>query len=230
MRQTPRQEAPHGKDAIRIHINHRPLRRRRRPANGARRKDPNAATSSQSTSAPSSPAPTAGAISNPSAAPKSSGSRPPANSPTVYPEPPEEDRAPCRQTGRGLCVLAVKKSQLQLWEDIAAAFEYGERTRFAGIEHDVFETVNKARGRVERRRRLGAVRPPSAVGHANDRGEWANMNSAAMIESARRADGEISVSQAALHNESAGSRGPDSGAARERRDLEYLRAILRLAQ
>ena len=39
-------------------------------------------------------------------------------------------------------VLAVKKNQPQLWNDIAGAFEYGERTRFASIEHDVFETVN----------------------------------------------------------------------------------------
>ena len=56
-------------------------------------------------------------------------------------------------------VLAVKKNQPRLWEDIAGDFEYGERTRFASIEHDVFETVNKGRGRVERRRRLGDLRP-----------------------------------------------------------------------
>ena len=40
-------------------------------------------------------------------------------------------------------VLAVKKNQPQLWDDIVGAFEYCERTRFASIEHDVFETVNK---------------------------------------------------------------------------------------
>ena len=89
-------------------------------------------------------------------------------------------------------VLAVKKNQPQLWEDVVGAFEYGERTRFASIEHDVFETVNKGHGRVERRR-CWATSAPSVVGHANDRGEWANMSSVAMIESTRRADGETSV-------------------------------------
>ena len=77
-------------------------------------------------------------------------------------------------------------------EDIAGAFEYGERTRFATMEHDVFETVNKGHGRVERRRRLGDP-APSVVGYANDRGEWANMNSAAMTETTRRVNGETSV-------------------------------------
>ena len=89
-------------------------------------------------------------------------------------------------------VLAVKKNQPQLWDDIVGAFEYGERTRFASIEHDVFETVNKGHGRVERRR-CWATSAPSVVGHANDRGEWANMNGAAMIESTRWINGATSV-------------------------------------
>ena len=89
-------------------------------------------------------------------------------------------------------VLAVKKNPPQLWEDVVGAFEYGERTRFATIEHDVCETVNKGHGRVERRR-CWATSAPSVVGHANDRGEWANMNSAAMIESTRWADGKTTV-------------------------------------
>ena len=89
-------------------------------------------------------------------------------------------------------VLAVKKNQPQLWDDIVGAFEYGERTRFATIEHDVFETVNKGHGRVERRR-YWATSAPSVVGHANDRGEWANMNGAAMTESTRWADGKTTV-------------------------------------
>ena len=38
-----------------------------------------------------------------------------------------------------------------------------------------------------------ATSAPSVVGHANDRGEWANMNGVAMIESTRRADGRPSV-------------------------------------
>ena len=89
-------------------------------------------------------------------------------------------------------VLAVKKNQPRLWDDIVGAFEYGERTRFSTMEHDVFETVNKGHGRVERRR-CRATSAPSVVEHANDRGEWANMNRVAMIESTRWINGATSV-------------------------------------
>ena len=89
-------------------------------------------------------------------------------------------------------VLAVKKNQPRLWEDIVETFEYGERTGFSTIEHDSFETVNKGHGRVERRR-CWATSAPSVIGYANDRGEWANMNSVAMIESTRWINGETSV-------------------------------------
>ena len=117
------------------------------------------------------------------------------------------------------CVLAVKKNQPRLWDDIAGAFEYGERTRFASIEHDVFETVNKGHGRIERRRRLGDLRP-SAVGHANDRGEWANMNSAAMTESTRWADGETTVHRRRFITCLPAQAGRILGAVRERWGIE----------
>ena len=100
-------------------------------------------------------------------------------------------------------VLAVKKNHPQLWDDIVGGFKYGERTRFASIEHDVFETVNKGHGRVERRRRLGDVRPvrsrtrerPGRVGEHERRGD----------DRIRAAGGRRDFgSQSALHNESAG--------------------------
>ena len=77
------------------------------------------------------------------------------------------------------CILAVKKNQPQPWDGIAGAFEYGERTRFAAMEHDSFKTVNKGHGRVERRRRLVDVRPvgrrtcerPQRVGEHEQRGD-----------------------------------------------------------
>ena len=107
------------------------------------------------------------------------------------------------------CVLAVKKNHPQLWDDIVGAFEYGERTRFATIEHDVFKTVNKGHGRVERRR-LGDLRPvggrtrerPRRVGEHERRGDD-RIHAAGGLQD----DG----SQTALHNESACSCGPDPG-------------------
>ena len=109
---------------------------------------------------------------------------------------PEEGSAPCRQTGRGLC-SGVKKNQPRLWGDIAGAFEYGERTRFASIEHDVFETVNKGHGRVERRRRLGDVRR--------------------LALNLAKGEKSLKIGVAAKRTRAGG-------------DLEYLRAILQLAQ
>ena len=47
-------------------------------------------------------------------------------------------------------ILAVKKNQPRLWDDIDGAFEYCERTRFASIEHDVFETVNEDKNKLFR--------------------------------------------------------------------------------
>ena len=117
------------------------------------------------------------------------------------------------------CVLAVKKNQPQLWDDVAGAFEYGERTRFASIEHDVFETVNKGHGRVERRR-CWATSAPSVVGHANDRGEWANMNGVAMIESTRWADGKTSVHRRRFITSLPARADRILGAARERWGVE----------
>ena len=117
------------------------------------------------------------------------------------------------------CALAVKKNQPRLWDDIAGAFEYGERTRFASIEHDVFETVNKGHGRVERRR-CWATSAPSVVGHANDRGEWANMNSVAMTESTRWVDGEAPVHRRRFITSPPARAGRIAGAVRERWGVE----------
>ena len=96
------------------------------------------------------------------------------------------------------------------WDDAAGAFEYGERTRFASIEHDVFETVNKRHGRAGRRRRLGDLDPvcrrtrerPRRVGEHKQR-----CDDRVHAVGGRQDDG----SQAALHNKSAGSDGSDSG-------------------
>ena len=82
----------------------------------------------------------------------------------------------------------------QLWDDVVGAFEYGERTRFASIEHDVFATVNKGYGMdASSAADAWATSAPYVVGHANDRREWAKMNGAAMIESTRWANGKTSV-------------------------------------
>ena len=56
------------------------------------------------------------------------------------------------------CGKKIARQIVKQGADVGA-FEYGERTRFAGIEHDVFETVNKGHGRVERRRRSDDIRP-----------------------------------------------------------------------
>ena len=107
-------------------------------------------------------------------------------------------------------VLAVKKNQPRLWDDIVGAFEYGERTRFATMDHVVFETVNKGRGRVERRRRLGDVHPVG--GRTRERPRRVGEHERRCDDRVHAAGGRLDDgSQAALHIESARSGGPDSG-------------------
>ena len=87
-------------------------------------------------------------------------------------------------------IPAVKKNRPQLWEYIAGAFEYGERTRLATLERGVFQ---------DREQRTRARRAPTPLGdvrpvcdQTRERpGDWENMNGVAMTESTRWANGAL---------------------------------------
>ena len=85
--------------------------------------------------------------------------------------------------------LALKKNQGNLYKDVVDMFEEARRTGFAELDHDWFETVEKSRGRVETRR-CWAVSDPECISYFNEGGEWANLRSAAVVESERMVNGE----------------------------------------
>ena len=61
-------------------------------------------------------------------------------------------------------------------------FEYGRQTDFAHMDSDWFETVEKKHGRVETRR-CTAVSCPEFIAYLNEREQWSNVRSVAMVES-----------------------------------------------
>ena len=81
-------------------------------------------------------------------------------------------------------VLALKENQPQLHRDVKEAFADALRTGFADLDHDFCETVNKGHGRIEMRR-CWSVSDPDHIDYLNDRQEWTELTSVAMVESAR---------------------------------------------
>ena len=77
------------------------------------------------------------------------------------------------------CLLAVKKNQGQLYEDVRDLFEGAQEFDFEGVPYDFARTVSKNHGRLETRQcwvitdpRLSGLHPdPATVGQAQRRGE-----------------------------------------------------------
>ena len=86
--------------------------------------------------------------------------------------------------------LALKKNQGNLCKDAVEMFGEGRRTGFSELERDWFETVENSRGRVETRR-CWAVSDPKYISYFDEGGEWANLRSAALVESERAVDGKL---------------------------------------
>ena len=87
--------------------------------------------------------------------------------------------------------LALKRNQSQLHDDVVDMFEYGRQTGFADMDSDWFETVEKGHGRVETRR-CTVVSSPEFISYLNEREQWSNLRSVAMVESKRRIGGNVS--------------------------------------
>ncbi len=81
-------------------------------------------------------------------------------------------------------VLALKENQPQLHRDVKEAFADALRTGFADLDHDFCETVNKGHGRIDMRR-CWSVSDPDHIDYLNDRQEWTELTSVAMVESER---------------------------------------------
>ena len=79
-------------------------------------------------------------------------------------------------------VLAVKDNQPTLHQDVAALFEAALDTDFAGMDHDIFTTQEKKRGRQETRTYL-AIHDPKTL---PSKKEWPNLHAAVMVTRERQ--------------------------------------------
>ena len=89
-------------------------------------------------------------------------------------------------------ILALKRNQPQLYDDAEEMFEQSRRSGFTDLGYHFCETVEKGHGRIEKRR-CWAVSEPEHLGYMDERGEWAELRSLAMIESERTENGETST-------------------------------------
>lgn len=85
-------------------------------------------------------------------------------------------------------VLALKGNQGNLFEDVKQIFKQAQAQDFLGIEHDFYQTIDSAHGRIEKRRcwTLGQVK------QLIDAEKWSQFQSIAMVESIRKCEGETS--------------------------------------
>jgi predicted transposase YbfD/YdcC len=89
-------------------------------------------------------------------------------------------------------VLAVKRNQGTLYEDIAELFAGFAECRFHEVEYDYHETVNKDHGRLEIRR-CWVVTHPDYLAYLRRHQAWPQLHSLVRIVSERRLQGEVTV-------------------------------------
>lgn len=85
-------------------------------------------------------------------------------------------------------VLALKKNQGNLFEDVQQLFEWAPCQDFKNIEHDFYETLETGHGRIEKRRCWVLGQVESLL----DADKWAQFTSIAMVESLRQWQGQTS--------------------------------------
>lgn len=85
-------------------------------------------------------------------------------------------------------VLALKANQPRLHESVSEAFTHWWRNDFSAMEHDFFQTVEKAHGRIETRS-CWSVSNTDYIDALDAEGKWTGLNSIAMVESRRVLDG-----------------------------------------
>lgn len=89
-------------------------------------------------------------------------------------------------------ILALKRNQPQLYDDVAETFDHLRRSEFSDIDYRFCETVEKGHGGIEKRG-CWAVSDPSCLGYVNGRGEWTKLESLAMVESERTENGDTTT-------------------------------------
>ena len=81
-------------------------------------------------------------------------------------------------------LLAVKKNQGQLYEDVRDLFEGAQEFDFEGVPYDFARTVSKNHGRLETRR-CWVITDPDCLDYIQTRQQWAKLNAVVKVTAQR---------------------------------------------
>ena len=89
-------------------------------------------------------------------------------------------------------VLAVKRNQGRLHEDVHDIFDLARKSGFDSLDHDYHETMNAGHGPVETRR-CWAVSDLDHIRYVDDGGQWPGLTTLVMVEGERLVGGKTTV-------------------------------------
>lgn len=88
-------------------------------------------------------------------------------------------------------LLAVKKNQGNLYDDITFFFDLAQQNGFAKVCHTHHQTVNGGHGRIEKRQ-CWTISGEDSLSFLRNYGNWAKLQTIVMIQSERRLGDEVS--------------------------------------
>ena len=89
-------------------------------------------------------------------------------------------------------VLAVKRNQGRLHEDVRDIFDLARKSGFDSLDHDYHETMNAGHGRIETRR-CWAVSDLDHIRYVDEGGQWPGLTTLVMVEGERLVGGKTTV-------------------------------------
>jgi predicted transposase YbfD/YdcC len=87
-------------------------------------------------------------------------------------------------------LLAVKKNQGNLYDDIVLFFDLAQQNGFAKVSHTAHQTVNGGHGRIEKRQ-CWTISGEDSLSFLRNYGNWAKLRTIVMIQSERHLDGQV---------------------------------------
>jgi predicted transposase YbfD/YdcC len=88
-------------------------------------------------------------------------------------------------------VLALKRNQPRLHQEVSELFDEARTHDFAGSTHDHYETLEKGHGRIERRQ-YWLITDPDSLHWLDPNGRWPELNSVGLVEAERRVGDTVS--------------------------------------
>ncbi|MCA1704743.1 MAG: ISAs1 family transposase [Actinobacteria bacterium] len=92
----------------------------------------------------------------------------------------------------GTYVLALKKNQDTLHDEVQLSFATAQADDFAGIQHDTVETIEKGHGRIETRQ-AWVIDDPAVLAWLQERHAWPGLQAIGMVRGKRRIGNEHTV-------------------------------------